>query len=94
MKKYIIVAILALMPVLASAAVIKYTFSDVDINGQITEIEAVVKDTRKNDFVRCDYYSDNYAEWLGYYSDAISGDGSDADVVESFCVDNFDNLVQ
>jgi len=81
-------------PVFVFAGMAKVTFNDVLIDGYgIVEIEAAIKDTKANDHSRCDYYSDDYIEWLGYYesfADAPKG----ISAIEVFCVDNFANRVQ
>jgi len=75
------------------AAKTKYEFSDVEINGQIVEIEASVKDNKKTEFSTCTYYSVDYAEWLGqYHADVIAGEN--AEDVKDFCVENFENRSQ
>lgn len=75
------------------AAVSKYEFSDVEINGQIVEIEAGVKENKKSVFSTCSYFSDDYGEWLGQYqADELAG--GNAEDVKQFCVDNFENRSQ
>ena len=69
----------------------KYTFVDVVLeDGTVIEIEAAVKDTKKNDHSRCDYFSDDYVDWLGAYEEPVAV-GPDADTVLAFCVDHFDD---
>lgn len=84
------------------AATTKYTFNDVEVETDqgtiIVEIEATVK-TRKNkdNFVQCTYFSDDYEESLGYYSEHIADDDETPDTAEdvrAFCVDNFENRTQ
>lgn len=70
------------------AAVTKYTFNDVDTDGMIVEIEASVKDNNKGKFSQCTYFSDDYEDALGYYSDAIVA-GDTAEEVLAFCVEHF-----
>jgi hypothetical protein len=72
----------------AHAAVMKYTFNDVDIEGTIVEIEASVKVTNKGAFSTCSYFSGDYAGYLGYYVEDVAA-GSTADEVLAFCVANF-----
>ncbi|MDT8304715.1 MAG: hypothetical protein RRC07_02165 [Anaerolineae bacterium] len=74
----------------AQAAVTKYTFNDVDIDGTIVEIEASVKETNKAAFSTCSYFADDYREFLGTYEDAVVG-GTTADEVLAFCIGNFTN---
>lgn len=75
------------------AAVTKYEFSDVEIDSQIVEIEASVKDNKKSDFSTCSYYSDDYQEWLGQYQEnTVAGDS--AEEVKDFCVEYFENRSQ
>mgnify|MGYP001564595211 CR=1 FL=1 len=76
-----------IMPLVVFAATAKYTFNDVDIDGVIVEITAGVKDTAHNDFTRCDYFSDNYLEWLGYYGEPVAVSGEAA--AHDFCVGHF-----
>ena len=71
----------------------KYTFNDVTIGETVVEIEAAVKDTKKNDYSSCSYYSDDYGTWLGDYQDEVFA-GETADQVESFCVEHFDDRTQ
>ena len=72
----------------AQAANTKYTFNDVDIDGVIVEIQAGVKDTNKNDFSNCTYFTDDYVDVLGYYADAVFA-GDTAEEVLEFCVEHF-----
>lgn len=93
MKKIGITLAALTFPVFVFAGFAKYTFNDVVIDGfGIIEIEAAIKDAKKNTYSRCDYYSDNYMEWLGSYE--AFGSVSGADSVKTFCVDNFGNRVQ
>lgn len=71
----------------------KYTFNDVTIGDQIVEIEAGVKDNKNSDFSQCTYFSDDYAEALGYYSDAVVA-GESVEEVLDFCVEHFDERTQ
>ena len=75
------------------AAVTKYSFNDVEINGIIVEIEASVKDNNKGAFSQCTYFSDDYQEALGYYSAPIVA-GDTAEEVLEFCAENFDERTQ
>ena len=75
------------------AAKTKYAFSDVEIDEQIVEIEASVKNNKKNDFSTCSYYSDDYEEFLGQYQEAVVA-GENSSDVKDFCVDNFENRSQ
>lgn len=92
-KKVIIAGLAFAIPMLVSAAVSKYTFNDVAIDGQVVEIEATVKQNKRTDVARCDYYADDYAEWLGYYEEAVSI-SMDSNNVEAFCADHFVDRVQ
>lgn len=84
----LIIALFALAGT-AQAAVTKYTFNDVDIDGTIIEIEASVKKTNKADFSTCSYFSDGYLDYLGYYEAPVAaGDG--AEEVQASCVESFD----
>ena len=75
------------------AATTKYSFNDVNIDGTIVEIEASVKDNNKGDFSQCTYFSDDYQEALGYYSEPVVA-GDSAGAVLDFCVAHFDERVQ
>ena len=75
------------------AAKTKYEFSNVDIDGQIVEIEASVKDNKNNEFSTCSYYSEDYEGFLGQYQEAVVA-GETAEEVKDFCVENFDNRSQ
>lgn len=77
----------------AQAANTKYTFNDVVIDGEIVEIEAGVKTTKKSDFSNCSYFTDDYIDYLGYYEEAVSA-GDTADEVLDFCVSHFDEPKQ
>lgn len=79
----------------ASAKTVKYTFNDVQLpDGQTGEIEATVKDQKnKADSVYCGYFSDDYAESLGYYYDTVEVAPADADAVLEWCLDEFDERV-
>ena len=68
----------------------KYTFHDVTIDEQTVEIEASVKNTKKNDYSKCSYYADDYAEFLGAYDEDVSA-GDTAEEVLDFCVEHFDD---
>ena len=71
------------------AAKTKYTFNDVEIDEQVVEIEASVKDTKKSDYSTCSYYSVDYGEYLGYYdADVVAGETAE-DVLD-FCVAHFE----
>lgn len=87
----IMVSLLATSAVFAAKT--KYEFSDVEINGQIVEIEASVKQNKKNEFSTCSYYSDNYEEFLGQYQEAIVA-GETSPEIKDFCLENFDNRSQ
>lgn len=82
-----------LMASAALAATTKYTFNDVVIDDQVVEIEAGVKETNKDSFTNCSYFSDDYREHLGYYQEAVSA-GDTAEEVLAFCVANFDQRAQ
>ena len=88
----VLITLGVMLPSLVLAARASYTFSNVVINDTTIEIEAVVKDTKKNDHSRCDYFSNDYVDWLGHYSEPVAA-GSNAATVESFCIDNFNNKV-
>ena len=81
---------------LATAKVTKYTFNDVTLTdgdgSQITgEIEASVKDVRKQTSIYCGYFSDDYQESLGYYFDESPvADPTESDVLD-FCLEEFPN---
>jgi hypothetical protein len=97
-KKITLVTLIAVLVSLlavttALAAVAKYTFNDVDIDGAIVEIEASVKDNRGSQFSTCTYYSDGYLDWLGQYQEAVAA-GDTAEEVLAFCVSNFDERSQ
>lgn len=81
------------LPGSAQAKNTKYTFNDVMIGEEVVEIEAGVKETNKADYSNCNYYTDDYIEFLGYYQEAVSA-GDTADEVLAFCVENFDNRTQ
>lgn len=74
----------------AQAKTNKYTFNDVVIGEQIVEIEAGVKSNNKGDYSTCSYYSDGYADYLGFYEEAVKA-GDTAEEVLTFCVNNFEN---
>jgi hypothetical protein len=89
--------VLALAPLsanIASAKVEKYTFTDVvltDADGTQTtgEIEASVKDVKTRTTMYCGYFTDDYAESLGYYfDDSPVADPTESDVLD-FCLDRF-----
>lgn len=97
-KKTLIVTSLLIILTLALASVAqakntKYTFNDVEIGEQIVEIEAGVKETNKNDYSNCSYFSDDYAESLGYYA-ADESAGDIAEEVLDFCVKHFEEATQ
>lgn len=73
-----------------TAGATKFSFNDVTFSdGTTGEIEASSKDGKKSDFTTCSYYSDDYAEYLGYYeSDEFAS--TEADEVKEFCLDNFE----
>ena len=75
----------------ALAGSIKYTFNDVIFSdNSVGEIEAAVKDSRKSDFTSCSYFSDDYVDHLGYYSEPTVA-GSTAEEVKTFCEENYIN---
>lgn len=90
MKKILCVGALAIaLPIIAFAATYKFTFNNAALaDGSVVEIEATVKNLSKNNFTRCDYWSDNYIQWLGYYS-VPSAVSIDATAVKDFCVSHF-----
>ena len=97
-KKIVIIASLVallalLMATTAYAKKTNYTYTDVELNGQIGEIEAGVKTTNKNDYSECTYFSDDYQDALGYYADAEIA-GNTAEEVLEFCVEHFDERTQ
>lgn len=96
-KTLIFVSLLILLTfalaAVAQAANTKYTFNDVDIDGTIVEIEAGVKNTNKNDYSNCTYFTDDYRDVLGYYADAVDA-GDTAEEVLEFCVTHFDEATQ
>jgi len=75
------------LPLVVFAATIKYTFNNVDIGGTVVEIEAVVKDTAHSDFTRCDFFSNDYVAWLGFYGEPVALSGATA--VQNFCIGHF-----
>lgn len=93
-KALFLIAIFLSLPVLVLAANYKFTFNDVVLpDGTVTEIEAAVKDAKTNDYTRCDYFSDDYIKWLGYYTEPVAV-GPDAETVKTFCVEHFAEKVQ
>lgn len=94
-----VVLALVLVPLGAntvSAKVTKYTFSDViltDADGTQTtgEIESSVKDVKQRTTIYCGYFTDDYAESLGYYfDDSPVADPTESDVLD-FCLEEFPN---
>ena len=82
-----------LLPVLALATVTKYTFNNVVMpDNTITEVQAVVRNDTRNPNSRCDYYTDNYVAWLGYYMAPVVA-GTDTATVLNFCVNHFGDKV-
>ena len=79
---------LGLLTVPVLAGVTKYTFNDVAVNETLVEITASVKDTNKSDYSTCSYFSDDYIEYLGMYSEAVLA-GSTAQQVLDFCIMHF-----
>lgn len=68
----------------------KFTFNDVELDGQTGEIEASVKTAKnKDDSVTCTYFTDDYEENLGYYFKALEVAPTDRDAVGEFCIENF-----
>lgn len=95
LRKWSVIAIVLLVAIFVVAGAVhakntKYTFNDVDIDGQIVEIEAAVKDTNKSDYSQCNYYTDDYEDHLGQYADDVPA-GETAEDVLAFCVDNFED---
>lgn len=78
-------------PVLAASSV-KYTFNNAVIDSQVVEIEASVRDSKKNPYSTCVYYSDNYISYLGSYNAAVVA-GINSAAVQSFCVNHFADRV-
>ena len=96
MKRTIAISFLSLALPLAvfAGTSVKYTFNNVVLtDSTIIEIEATVKDTAKSKNSRCDYWSDDYISWLGYYQ-VPSVAGSDAATVQAFCVNHFGDKIQ
>lgn len=95
MIKLILINILLLgllaTPVLA-ANITKYTFNDIVISNQVVEIEASVKGTRKSGYSTCNYYSDNYIQYLGLYAKAVFA-GSTAQQVRDYCIAHYSERV-
>jgi cytochrome c-type biogenesis protein CcmH/NrfF len=94
-RKTLIITTLLLLLSLAlvtgvEAKVNKYTFNDVSIDDTVVEITASVKTTNKGEFSVCDYYSDDWIDYLGQYQEATSA-GDDAGQVLDFCVSHFDD---
>ena len=97
-RKILVITTLLLLLVFATAVAVqakntKYTFNDVQIEEQIVEIEAGVKETKKSDYSNCNYYTDDYEDFLGYYQEDVSA-GDTAEEVLEFCVDHFGDRVE
>lgn len=86
------ILLLAFFATPVSAAATKYGFNDVVIDGQVVEIEASVKNTRRGAYSTCNYYSDNYIDYLGMYAEATLA-GTTAQQVLDFCVGHFSDRV-
>lgn len=95
MRKVLIVAILAaLLPVSISAAgATKFTFDDVTFSdGTTGVIEASSKVNQKNTATTCNYYTDDYDEYLGYfYTNEVGFTEDQVDEVRQFCLDHFED---
>ena len=93
MKKLVVFVVLVAMLATATTAFAKtnkFTFNDVVIGEQVVEIQAGVKTTGNgSSYTVCSYFSDDYAEFLGEFEEAVSG-GDTAEEVLAFCVANFD----
>ena len=92
-------AVVVAMLVFAAAApakVTKFTFNDVTYpDGTTGEIEASVKNTNKSHLTYCGYFSDDYAESLGYYQERTTTPAStDPEQVKAFCLEHFDERFQ
>jgi len=95
-KKYSIVATLAvvfalLMTSTVLAAKTKYTLNDVEIDGQIIEIEASVKQNKKGAYSTCSYFIDDYIEHIGLYEEVVFAGETEAEVL-NFCEANFEQV--
>jgi len=93
----VVAATLALSGV-ALAKTFKFTFEDVTLTDGdfVVEngvIEAATKETKKSVFTNCNYYTEDYQEYLGQFQseEFFSDDNGE---VEDFCVNNFENRVE
>lgn len=74
-----------------AAVLTKYTFNDVVFSDStLGELETSVKKTRQGYYTTCNYYSDGYVEYLGYYSDTQNV-GSDSETVLNYCLEEYSN---
>lgn len=69
----------------------KFTFDPVTFSdGTSGTIEAGSKQVDNSTFTSCNYYSDDYAQYLGSFkSDGFAS--PDADEVEAYCLENYVN---
>ena len=94
-KKIVVLSVLGLFAFITptfAASMIKYTFNNVDISGEVVEIEVSVRTSKTNPYSTCSYYSDNYVSYLGIYAASVSA-GKDANLVLNFCTDHFGEKV-
>jgi len=92
MKNLLVILVLigVLVPAVAQAAVNKFSFNDVIFpDGTLGELEAGSKITQKSTFTSCSYFSDDYADYLGYFQ---SGEFASEDAAEvlAFCLAHYD----
>lgn len=67
------------------------TLTDGDLVVEDAVIEASVDDHKKdeNDWTNCSYFTEDWADYLGAYGEAlVPGDGS-AEAVRDFCIESF-----
>ena len=85
----VVLALLLTSTVVAAKS--KYTFENVTIDKQILEIEASVKQNKKDAYSTCSYFTDDYGEHIGLYAEAVFAGETEEDVL-GFCKENFEQL--
>ena len=101
MNRKMLVVVVALMiialsvpTIVASAKTLKFTFQDVTLTDSTGTVEhGVIEASTKqvgngSQYIVCDYYTENWATYLGQYQDATFF-SSDPDTVKNFCIQHY-----
>lgn len=96
MKRIVLSSVLGLFMFGSALAAdnVKFTFSGVAFpDGQLGTIQVATKTTKKTTITTCSYFSDPNNQYLGQFqTDEFAS--SDANAIEQFCLENYNNKKQ